>query len=154
MLLQKDETLSASTEVRALPERVYAVVSDVTRIPEWSPETVRAEWLAPDRFQAWNRRRLGRWRTVANVVEAEPERSFSFVVQAMGGDWTQWTYLMEPGSAADTTRLTEEMRMCVPLPFGALVFERLFLFVRDRRVDLQTNLQTSVDRIAAIVEAS
>lgn len=154
MLLQKDETLSASTEVRALQERVYAVVSDVTRIPEWSPETVRAEWLAPDRFQAWNRRRLGRWRTVANVVEAEPERSFSFVVQAMGGDWTQWTYLMEPGSAADTTRLTEEMRMCVPLPFGALVFERLFLFVRDRRVDLQTNLQTSVDRIAAIVEAS
>lgn len=154
MLLQKDETLSASTEVRALQERVYAVVSDVTRIPEWSPETVRAEWLAPDRFQAWNRRRLGRWRTVANVVEAEPERSFSFVVQAMGGDWTQWTYLMEPGSAADTTRLTEQMRMCVPLPFGALVFERLFLFVRDRRVDLQTNLQTSVDRIAAIVEAS
>jgi len=154
VLLQKDETLSASTEVRALQERVYAVVSDVTRIPEWSPETVRAEWLAPDRFQAWNRRRLGRWRTVANVVEAEPERSFSFVVQAMGGDWTQWTYLMEPGSAADTTRLTEQMRMCVPLPFGALVFERLFLFVRDRRVDLQTNLQTSVDRIAAIVEAS
>jgi hypothetical protein len=44
--------------------------------------------------------------------------------------------------------------MCVPLPFGALVFERLFLFVRDRRVDLQTNLETSVDRIRAIVEAS
>ena len=154
MLLQKDETLSASTEVRASPEQVYAIVSDATRIPEWSPETVRAEWLAPDRFQAWNRRRLGRWRTVANVVEAEPGRGFSFVVQAMGGDWTQWTYLMEPGSTAGTTRLTEEMRMCVPLPFGALVFERLFLFVRDRRADLQTNLETSVDRIRAIVEAS
>ena len=94
MLLQKDETLSASTEVRASPEQVYAVVSDVTRIPEWSPETMRAEWLAPDRFQAWNRRRLGRWRTVANVVEVEPGRRFSFVVQAMGGDWTQWTYLL------------------------------------------------------------
>jgi uncharacterized protein YndB with AHSA1/START domain len=154
VLLQKDETLSASTEVRASPEQVYAVVSDVTRIPEWSPETMRAKWLAPDRFQAWNRRRLGRWRTVANVVEVEPGRRFSFVVQAMGGDWTQWTYLMEPGSTAGTTRLTEEMRMCVPLPFSALVFERLFLFVRDRRVDLQTNLETSVDRIRAIVEAS
>jgi uncharacterized protein YndB with AHSA1/START domain len=154
VLLQKDETLSASTEVRASPEEVYAVVSDITRIPEWSPETMRAEWLAPDRFQARNRRRLGRWSTVANLAEAEPGRRFSFVVQAMGGDWTQWTYLMEPGSTAGTTRLTEEMRMCVPLPFGALVFERLFLFVRDRRVDLQTNLETSVDRIRAIVEAS
>jgi hypothetical protein len=152
-LLQKDETLAASTEVRASAQQVYSVMSDVTRIPEWSPETRRAEWLAPDRFQAWNRRRLGRWRTIANVVAAEPGRRFSFVVQAMGGDWTQWTYRIEPGSAAGTTRLTEVFRMCVPLPFGAVVFERLFLFIWDRRTDLQKNLEVSLDRIRAIVEA-
>lgn len=152
-LLQKDETLTASTEVRASADRIYAVVSDVTRIPEWSPETVRAQWLAPDRFRAWNRRRLGRWRTEAIVVEAVPGQRFSFVVQAMGGDWTQWTYLIEPGSTAATSRLTEAVRMCVPLPFGAVLFEHLFLFIRDRRSDLQTNLETSVDRIRSIVEA-
>ncbi len=152
-VLQKDETLTASTEVRASPERVYAVVADVTRIPEWSPETTRAEWLGPDRFRAWNRRRLGRWKTVANVVEAAPGRRFSFVVQAMGGDWTQWTYLVEPGSTAATTRLTETFRMCVPLPLVVVVFEHLFLFVRDRRADLQRNIDASVDRIRAIVEA-
>ena len=45
-LLQKDETLIASTEVRASADQAYAVISDVTRIPEWSPETRRAEWLA------------------------------------------------------------------------------------------------------------
>jgi hypothetical protein len=152
-LLQKDETLAASTEVRASAQQVYSVISDVTRIPEWSPETRRAEWLAPDRFQAWNRRRLGRWRTIANVAAAEPGRMFSFVVQAMGGDWTQWTYRIEPGSTAGTTRLTEVFRMCVPLPFGAVVFERLFLFIWDRRTDLQKNLEVSLDRIRAIVEA-
>lgn len=152
-LLQKDETLTASAEVRASADQVYAVVSDVTRIPEWSPETTRAEWLAPDRFQAWNRRRLGRWRTVANVVAAEPGRRFSFVVQAMGGDWTQWTYLIEPGSTGAATRLTEEFRMCVPLPRAAVVFEHLFLFVRDRRADLQQNLDASVERIRKLVEA-
>jgi hypothetical protein len=152
-LLQKDETLSASTEVRASADEIYAVVSDVTRIPEWSPETVRAEWLAPDRFNAWNRRRLGRWRTVAKVVEAEPAHKFSFVVQVMGRDWTQWTYFIEPGSTAGATRLTEECRMCVPLPFAVLAFERLFLFVWDRRPDLQNNIQVSVDRIRSIVEA-
>lgn len=152
-LLRKDETLTASTEVRASADQVYAVVSDVTRIPEWSPETTRAEWLAPNRFQAWNRRRLGRWRTVANVVDATPGQRFSFVVQAMGGDWTQWTYLIEPGSTSGTTRLTEEFRMCVQLPFGVLVFEHLFLFVRDRRTDLQKNLDRSVARVHSIVEA-
>ncbi len=152
-LLQKDETLTASAEVRASADQVYAVISDVTRIPEWSPETRRAEWLAPDRFRAWNRRRLGRWRTVANVVEAWPGHKFSFVVQAMGGDWTQWTYLIERGSTAGTTRLTETFRMCVPLPFGVVVFERLFLFVGDRRSDLQANIDLSVDRIRRIVES-
>jgi hypothetical protein len=152
-LLQKDETLKASVEVRASADRVYAVVSDVTRIPEWSPETRRAEWLAPDRFRAWNRRQLGRWRTDANVVEAWPGHKFSFVVQALGGDWTHWTYVMEPGSTAGATLLTEEIRMCVPLPFGVVVFERLFLFVGDRRADLQHNLEVSVNRIRAIVEA-
>lgn len=151
--LGKDETLEASTEVRAAAERVYAVISDVTRIPDWSPETVRAEWLSPERFQAWNRRRLGRWRIVANVVDAAPGQRFSFLVQAMGGDWTQWTYVIEPRSTADATRLTEEFRMCVRLPFGVVVFEHLFLFVRDRRQDLQKNLDLSVGRIKAIVEA-
>ncbi|WP_297594654.1 SRPBCC family protein [Mycobacterium sp.] len=151
--LGKGETLTASTEVRASAERVYAVISDVTRIPDWSPETVRAEWLSSERFQAWNRRGLGRWRTVANVVDAAPGQRFSFVVQAMGGDWTQWTYVVEPGSTAGTTRLTEEFRMCVRLPFGVVVFEHLFLFVRDRRQDLQKNLDLSVGRIKAIVEA-
>lgn len=152
-LLQKDETLSASTEVHASPEQVYAVISDVTRIPEWSPETRRAEWLTPQRFRAWNRRRLGRWKTEAEVAVAEPGRQFSFIVQILGGDWTQWTYLVEPGSSAGTTRLTETFRMCVPLPVGIAVYERLFLFVGDRRTDLRDNLQVSVDRIKAIVEA-
>jgi hypothetical protein len=31
-LLQKDETLIASTEVRASADQAYAVISDVTRI--------------------------------------------------------------------------------------------------------------------------
>jgi hypothetical protein len=153
-LLQKNEELSASTEVRASSDEVYAVISDVTRIPEWSPETVRVERVTASRFQAWNRRRLGRWRTVADVVAEEPGRRFSFVVQAMGADWTEWTYLIEPGSTAGVIRLTEAVRMCVPMPLGAVFFEYFFLLVPDRRRDLQDNLDRSVDRIRAIVEAS
>jgi hypothetical protein len=152
-LLQKNEELSASTEVRASAEEVYAVVSDVARIPEWSPETVRVERLTASRFQAWNRRRFGRWSTFADVVAEEPGRRFSFVVQAMGADWTQWTYLVEPGSTAGVVRLTEVVRMCVPMPLGAVFFEYFFLLVPDRRRDLQDNLDRSVDRIRAIVEA-
>jgi hypothetical protein len=152
--LQKDEVLTASTEMATSAGAVYAVVSDVTRIPEWSPETSRVEWLGTDRlrFRAWNRRRLGRWKTEAKVVEADPGQRFSFVVQAMGGDWTQWTYLIEPGSTDGSTRLTETCRMCVALPFAAAAFERFMLFVGDRRTDLQDNLAISLERIRNIVE--
>jgi hypothetical protein len=154
-LLRKDEILTASTEIAASADAVYAVVSDVTRIPEWSPETRRVQWLGTDRlrFRAWNRRRLGRWKTEAKVVEADAGQQFSFVVEVMGGDWTQWTYLMEPGSTEGTIRLTETCRMCVGLPLAIAAFERLLMFVGDRRSDLHGNLATSLDRIRAIVEA-
>ncbi|WAC93058.1 SRPBCC family protein [Mycobacterium sp. Aquia_213] len=152
-VLHKGETLSASVELRASAEEVYALIANVTRIPEWSPETRRAQWLGPDSFRAWNHRRLGRWRTDANVVDAVVGQRFSFVVQVLGGDWTQWTYLIEPGSAAGTTRLTEMFEMCVELPFSVLLFERLALLVWDRRTDLQRNLEISLDRIRTILEA-
>ena len=152
-VLQKDETLSAYADIRCSADDLYAVISDVTRIPQWSPETVRAEWDGPQRFRAWNRRRLARWQTVSNVVAAQPRHEFSFVVQAMGGDWTQWTYRIDPGCAPDRVRLTETVRMCVRLPVGILVYEWLFLNVTDRRADLQANLQLSVDRIRAIAES-
>lgn len=152
-VLQQDETLSASTEVRASARQVYDVVCDITRMGEWSPETFRAQWLAKDRFRAWNRRRLGQCKTDSIVVAQEPDREFSFIVQALGGNWAQWTYLIEPGATNDRVRLTETFRMCVPLPRAALVFEHCILFIRDRRVDLQANLETSVKRIREIVEA-
>jgi len=52
--------------------------------------------LSDDTFRSWNRRRLGHWKTDARIIEAEVGRRFSFVVQALGGDWTQWTYQLEP----------------------------------------------------------
>lgn len=157
-VLQQDETLTASVVVRATPEAVHAIVSDATRIPEWSPETVRTAWTGPegrrDRFASWNRRRLGLWKTPARVTSLIPGREFAFVVEVPGGkDWTEWTYRTEPGPEAGTTLLTEEFRMCMALPFAARAYEFLFLFVRDRRTDLQANLQTCVGRIRDIAES-
>jgi hypothetical protein len=152
-LLQQGETLSASTEVRVPADRLYAMITDVTQTPRWSPEVTRAEWISDREFRAWNRRRLGRWQTTAKIVDTQHERQFSYVVQALGGDWTQWTYVLEPARTPGVTRLTEVFRMCVPLPWTVVAFERMFLFVRDRRSDLQANLQASVERIRDIAES-
>lgn len=152
--LAQDETLAASIVVRATPEAVHAIVADVTRIPEWSPETVKTEWRPDGSFASWNRRRLALWRTSARVSSLIEGREFAFVVQLPGGkDWTEWSYRTEPGPEPGTTLLTEEFRMCMDLPFAARAYEVLFLFVRDRRTDLQANLQTCVEQIKVIAEA-
>jgi len=154
-VIEADETLSASVVVAAPAEAVYAIVSDVTRIPEWSPETVRTAWTGPDRFASWNRRHLALWKTPARVVTREPGRAFGFVVEIPGGkDWTEWTYRVEDGPEPGTCVLSEEFRMCMRLPFAARAYELLFLFVRDRRTDLQANLETCVQRIRDIAEAA
>jgi hypothetical protein len=152
-ILRDGDTFAASTLVRATPEAIYAVFSDVSRFGEWSPETYRTEWLSTNRFRAWNRRRLAAWSLEAIVVEAVPARRFSFVVQAFGGDWTQWTYSVEPADRPGLTRLTEEIRMCRGLSAGLLLFEWLVLLTVNRPKDLQANLERCVERIGAIVES-
>jgi hypothetical protein len=153
-LLEENDTLSAFVVINASADAVYAVVSDITRIREWSPETVRSVWTGEDRFASWNRRAIALWKTPARVVTRIPGREFSFVVEVPGGkDWTQWTYRTEDGPDPGTCVLTEEFRMCMRLPWAARMYELLFLFVRDRRSDLQANLNTCVERIRTIVEA-
>lgn len=153
VVLQDGETITASTTIARRPEDVYAMISDVTRIPEWSPECVRCTWLDDRRFKGWNRRRFGRWATVSTIVVAEPGREFSFVVRIGRRDFTRWTYRMEPGPKPGTTRLIEEFRMCMPLPYYALLFERWVIRVPDRRADLERNIEESLRRIREIAEA-
>lgn len=150
-VLRKGDSVSASTMVNATPAEVYDVVSDVRRIPEWSPECIHAEWVDRTTFRGTNRRRLGRWTTLARIVAADPGHEFAFAVQLGGGDFTRWSYRME--SHPDGCRVTEEVRMCVDLPLLALAFERIALGVRDRRTDLQGNLDQSLRTLRTIVEA-
>jgi hypothetical protein len=152
IILCKNETISATTPVRAPADDVYRLVADVTRTPEWSPECVKCTWIDDVRFRGANRRRLARWTTEARVEVAEPGREFAYVVQTMGGDFTRWAYRIEPTAEPDTCRLTEDFTLLVDLPRGLVLFERLLLGVKDRRSDLQGNLDQSLRRIRTLAE--
>jgi hypothetical protein len=147
------EVLRASTVVRATPDEVYELVSDVTQIPTWSPECVRCDWVGLDRFKGRNRRGKGRWSTTSKVNLRQPGQAFGFATQLGRKDFTRWTYRMEPGDEPGTTRLTEEFELYRPLSAPIIFFERYVLGVADRRADLQANLETSVARIAERAEA-
>ncbi|MEX1007732.1 MAG: SRPBCC family protein [Acidimicrobiia bacterium] len=85
------EQVSVTRDVDAPAEQVWTMVSDVTRMGEWSPENVGGTWLGgatgPQpgaRFRGTNRNGTKKWNTVATVVDAEPGRRFSFRVTAAG----------------------------------------------------------------------
>lgn len=108
---------SVTVHIDAPPSAVWALVSDVTRIGEYSPETFEAEWLGgatgPEvgaRFRG-HVKRNGRgptyW-TSCVVVACEPEREFAFAVGLSGRPVNTWRYLLEPsGHGTDVTESFE-----------------------------------------------
>ena len=159
--MRKGTSGSASTVVQATPEQVYDTVSDITRVPEWSPECVGGRWLGgangPEvgaRFEGRNRRGPVRWRTRPTVVAANRPHEFAFVMGLPGyGALTRWTYEVEPGDHEGTSRMTETYEILRDLPRPVVLFERLLLRVSDRERDLQQNLRVSVERVREIIEA-
>ena len=89
----------ARLHIEAPAEKLYALVADVTRMGEWSPETIKAEWVdgaagpvVGARFRGHNKRKAG-WKTTGTIVAAEPGREFAFEV---GKGETVWRYTFEP----------------------------------------------------------
>ena len=106
------EPVSVSLEIDAPAEKVWSMVSDVTRMGEWSPENEGGEWLGdatgPEvgaRFRGSNRNGKKTWTTTAKVVAAEPGRIFSFLVDVKGLKVAEWRYTFE--STASGCRVEE-----------------------------------------------
>lgn len=101
--MSKPESLNITIErtIDASPEVVYDLVADVTRIGEWSPECLRAEWLngateaaVGVEFKGFNKLGFVKWATKPTITEAERGRSFAFQVPGKFGP--QWRYDLEP----------------------------------------------------------
>ena len=115
---------SESIVIAASPDAVYDLVSDVTRMGEWSP-VCRACWWdegAGPQPGAWFTGRNevpGRtWETRSQVVAAEPGQEFTWLV---GGAWVRWGFTLTPVDGG--TRLTESWDF---LPAGIARFEERY----------------------------
>ncbi|MCX2969299.1 MULTISPECIES: SRPBCC family protein [Streptomyces] len=80
--------VAGEIQIDASPATVWALVTDIGLSARFSPELQRVAWLdgadAPvigARFEGHNRNEHnGDWRTVSEVVELEPERSYAWAV--------------------------------------------------------------------------
>ncbi len=143
--------------VRADPQAVYRVVSDVTRIGERSPECHTARWLpgAPAGtlgavFRGSNRFGwAARWSRRCEVVAADPGRAFAFRtlperLDVSRRDSTTWRYDLEPVDGG--TRVTHSYEI-TSLPMRPLraVYGVLLPHHRDMRPHMTANLEALRD---------
>lgn len=144
---------SATVTIAAPAEAVWALVTDVTRMGEWSPETVKAVWLdgatgpaVGARFKGTNKAGLIRWSTKVRIDECEPGRSFVFTTTAGKHDSTRWSYRFEPNADGGCTA-TESYEGLWEPAIGKL------LFPPKRRVpQLQAGMEQTLARLKAVAE--
>lgn len=125
--------MSESILVAVDPGRLYEMVSDVTRMGEWSP-ICRACWWdegGGPRVGAWftgrNETPERTWETRSQVVAADPGREFAWEVN---DGWVYWGYRFEPVDGG--TRLTESWEL---LPKGVNGFRERFGATADAEID-------------------
>ena len=149
---------AVSIEIGSTPDQVWALVSDITRMGEWSPECVRCAWTkgatgpaVGARFKATNKGQRGpAWFNTPTVTVAEPNREFAFNRSGPGiGSYT-WRYVLEPTQTG--TRLTESFDAERPLgPVMSWITEK-WTGSTDRDADLHQGMTTTLARIKAAAE--
>jgi uncharacterized protein YndB with AHSA1/START domain len=149
--------VSVSREIAAPADTVWAMVSDVTRMGEWSPENERATWIKGAtgprpgaKFKGTNRNGKKKWDTVAEVVEVEPGRRFSFTVSAVGLRIADWTYDFEPtASGCRVTETWTDRRGRIATVLGKPVSG-----VEDRVAHNRAGMEQTLDRLKAAAESA
>ncbi len=150
---------SVSLHIAAPPQDVYALVSDITRTPELSPEIVACSWLdgatgpaVGARFVATNKAGRLRWNNRPVVVTADPGREFAFARTEHGGGTVEWRYRLEPEDGG--TRVTESYEVTQPITrFGWFIIGRV-AGLKDRRSDLRRGMEQTLQRMKALLERS
>lgn len=139
---------SVEAVVEAAPERVWAVLADVTRVGEWSHECREAIWLGGGpagpvvgaRFRGRNRSGLVRWGRACEVTVADPPRCFTY---RTGGSWvgdcTEWAFELEP--AGSGTRIVQSFRVLSLPRWAEVVISLLVPGHHDRLAALGADLR-------------
>lgn len=142
-------------DIAADANTLYAMVSDLPRIGEWSPECEAVEWegevaapVAGTTFVGHNAvgpgRRI-RYSRHGEVLVADPGREFTFITDEGGRPSTAWRYTFTP--IASGTRVSEayEVRW-IP------VWARVLDVPTNRHKELLANMRTTLANLKAAAE--
>lgn len=147
-------TGSASITIDRPVAEVFAAVSDITRMGEWSPECIACRWsdgvegpavgatFSGDNVATAGPITLKRWTTTSEVTRFEPDAVFEFVAEGH----STWRYEFEARDAS--TVVTESFSF--PPPEGMQKF--LYETVMRRSSSMVKGMDATLARIKAVLE--
>jgi uncharacterized protein YndB with AHSA1/START domain len=148
------ERLEIIRDIAASPDAVYAAISDVTRMGEWSEECYACEWLEGFNgpvvgaiFDGHNRNGDHEWTTQGKVIEADPGRAFVFECSMFDFHFSTWGYLIEPTTmGCRVTEWSEDLR-----PESVLELGKQVSGVDNRAARNRHTMSGTLERLAAFL---
>lgn len=152
-----DNSVAVSRSISASPSVVWGMVSDVTRMGEWSPETTGCTWVkgangpaVGARFSGDNTNGSKKWSTVATVTTCEPDRRFGFEVNVGPIKVSRWSYeLVATDSGCTATETWTDRRGRLAKALG-----KPLSGVADRASHNRAGMERTLQQLAAAAEAS
>jgi uncharacterized protein YndB with AHSA1/START domain len=145
-------------DIDAPPAVVFDLVSDVTRIGDWSPECHGADWVGERRgegarFTGHNRWGRNRWSRVCEVVAYEPERAFAYRTVpgfrfGPSADSSVWGFRIEP--TATGSHLVQSLR---PVKAPQRWFRPFIRRFMGHHLDMRDQMHTTLGALKVAAEA-
>ena len=144
--------LQTQIDIDAPVDKVWALISDLSRMPQWSPQCRLMKAFGPlrqgTRTINFNRRKFLYWPTTSTVTEVIPEKKLAFRVNTNN---TVWTYELEP--TENGTRVVESRHAENGVkPAANFTVQTLFGGVPNFERELIDGMNTSLARIKAAAE--
>ena len=155
----KQKQVSVTVDVAASPEVVWSLVSDLSRMGEWSPECTGVQWKSavPGTsgpsvgavFKGSNKIGIRRWSTKGTIVAAEPKRRIAWDVAALGLPVARWSYTIDPSETGSrVTETWEDKRGALINAVGPLTTG-----VKDRVAHNEAGMRATLERLKAAAES-
>lgn len=145
--------VTVETDIKASPETIWALITDVANHSKWSSEHQHAAWDSDERgvgatFQGTNKRDdLGEWTVTCHVKRWEENRVFEYWAADAESPAAQWTYVIEqvPGGS----RLRMQVRIGPGSSGLTAAVEKLGKeleprIIAHRQDDLRQNMEATV----------
>lgn len=150
---------AVTLHINSPADKIWALVSDVTRMGEYSPEVIEAEWIGGATGPAVGVRYRGHVRrnenwpflywTTCEITECAPGGVFEFAVMMRDRPINTWRYEFRATQEGGTD-VTESFDL------GDNLYTRIWRplggFLRERRN--QRDMLRTLERIKAVAEAS